>query len=299
MTLRLSGRPKYAIVLARCSHLTACRFLWSCPAATDVWGEATSPVRKWHIAYEDFSVLWRDLSTRLEAEQLDQIAVVLYQLWKRRNRWVFDNKFQSPSIIYKNATDELEVFKQVGLLQKQQVADTGMQNQERVRVLWEPAGANCYKFNFDAAFDKNNNTMGIGGVLRDSRGEAEIMLSAPRAHVPSVFHAECYALIRVMELCHDLRISNVIFEGDAKQVIDSINGQHVDCSWKGQLIEDIQFLLARQTTWRVRFVKREANHVAHAAAKYAKFLISEAVWMEEGPSEIMSFVLSDKECIPF
>ncbi|KAG6626752.1 hypothetical protein CIPAW_15G073500 [Carya illinoinensis] len=178
---------------------TVLHVLWSCPAATDVWGEAISPVKKWHIAYEDFSVLWRGLSTRLEAEQLDQIAVVLYQLWKRRNRWVFDNKFQSPSIIYKHATDELEVFKQVGLLQKQQVADTGMQNQERVRVLWEPAGANCYKFNFDATFDKNNNTMGIGGVLRDSRGEAEIMLSAPRAHVPSVFHAECYALIRVME----------------------------------------------------------------------------------------------------
>ncbi|XP_042974226.1 uncharacterized protein LOC122305733 [Carya illinoinensis] len=147
--------------------------------------------------------------------------------------WVFDKKFQSPSMLYKTATDDLEVFKQVGQMQKQQINETEVQLQARVKVLWELAVETFYKFNFDATYIQNDRIMGIGGVLRDHRGDAKMVLSAPKAHVPSAFHAECYALIQAMQLCHELRISNMIFEGDAKQVIDSINSNCVDCSWKG------------------------------------------------------------------
>ncbi|XP_042974685.1 uncharacterized protein LOC122306318 [Carya illinoinensis] len=127
-------------------------------------------------------------------------------------------------------TKEVENVLHVGQMQKQQINETEVQLQARVRVLWEPAVETFYKFNFDAAYIQNDRTMGIGGVLRDHRGDAEMVLSAPKAHVPSTFHAECYALIWVMQLCHELRISNVIFEGDAMQVTDSINSNCVDCS---------------------------------------------------------------------
>lgn len=41
-----------------------------------------------------------------------------------------------------------------------------------------------YKISFDAAYTSDNISIGIGIVLRDCRGDAEIVLSAPRLHVP-------------------------------------------------------------------------------------------------------------------
>ena len=45
------------------------------------------------------------------------------------------------------------------------------------------------------------------------------------------------------------------------------------------------------------FTKRDGNKAAHAATQLAKGLTSEAVWIEGGPWEVMSVILSDKDCI--
>lgn len=45
---------------------TILHVLWTCPTAVDVWGEFVSLVRKWHTAYENLFILWRDLLQRLE-----------------------------------------------------------------------------------------------------------------------------------------------------------------------------------------------------------------------------------------
>lgn len=84
----------------------------------DVWGEIVSPLKKWHTAYEDFTVLCIDLFKRLDGQQLDQIAAVFHKLWARMNRLVFDQKFQSPAVIYKSTLDDLDVFKEVVQFQK-------------------------------------------------------------------------------------------------------------------------------------------------------------------------------------
>lgn len=84
----------------------------------DVWGESVSPVRKWHSGYENFLVLWRDLFHRLENQQLGQIVDVMYKIWLRRNKWVFDQKFQSPVALYRTASDEMEVNKEVAQLER-------------------------------------------------------------------------------------------------------------------------------------------------------------------------------------
>lgn len=92
--------------------------LWTCPVEVDVYGQGVSPVRKWHTYYGDFTGLWRELLMRLDGQQLDQIAIVSHKLWVRRNRWVFEQKFQSPTALYLFALDDVEVFKVVGQSQK-------------------------------------------------------------------------------------------------------------------------------------------------------------------------------------
>lgn len=112
------------------------------------------------------------------------------------------------------------------------------------------------KVNFDAAFVSDDRSIGIGIVIRNCRGDAEVVLAAPRRYVSFVFHAECYALLRGLQLCHELGYHHVIFEGDGKQVIDSIYGVNVECSWNGQLVEDIPFILLRHSRWKLVFYQK-------------------------------------------
>lgn len=105
----------------------------------------------------------------------------------------------------------------------------------------------------------------------------------------------CFA--KAMQLYQELGFSHMVFEGDAKQVIDIITGKSVDCSWKGRLVEDIQFFMERQANWKVVFTKRGGNQVANVATQFARGLISESMWIEEGPYEVMASILRDKGCI--
>ncbi|XP_041009371.1 uncharacterized protein LOC121253427 [Juglans microcarpa x Juglans regia] len=173
---------------------TVLHVLWTCPVAVDVWGESVSHVRKWHTVYRDFILIWRDL-------------------------------FQSYT--HQSTLDDIAVYKEVAQVQKKQNTRNGVQMQTIGRTLWKPAEDPFFKLNFDPTFVSDENFMGIGIVLRDCRGDAEVVLAAPRRYVNSMFQTECYALLRGLQLCHELGFHHVIFEGDAKHVIDSIHGDMV------------------------------------------------------------------------
>ncbi|XP_035550016.1 uncharacterized protein LOC118349461 [Juglans regia] len=191
--------------------------LWNCSATMDVWGERESPLNKWCSGYKDFRLLWLDMVNRLDVVQLDRVAVILYKIWARRNYRPL------PQI---NAVE------------------------------WRPLADPFYKLNFDDAFDYEKRLMGIGIVVRNSRGEVLAVVSAPKSHVCSAFSTECYALLRSIKLCHELCLYQVVLEGDAKVVVDSFNGYNNNHSWQGLLIEDIQFFMKGQADWSLKFTKR-------------------------------------------
>lgn len=86
-----------------------------------------------------------------------------------------------------------------------------------------------YKANWDAAFDVKKNKMRIGIVIRDSRGEVIATLFNCEDHVTSQKIAEFNALRRALVLCAEIDIHAVVFEGDAKSIIEEINS--VEESW--------------------------------------------------------------------
>ncbi|XP_041003857.1 uncharacterized protein LOC121249200 [Juglans microcarpa x Juglans regia] len=134
-------------------------------------------------------------------------------------------------------------------------------------------------------------------MVRNFRGEAEIVVSAPRSYVCSAFTTECYALMRGTQLCQEMNMHQVLFEGDAKQVVDGVKGCNSDQSWKDQLIDDIQVLMSAQAGWDICFVRRDGNKATHMATKLGLHLESESVWIEDGPQEVMSVIQFDKSCI--
>ncbi|KAF5451398.1 hypothetical protein F2P56_026510 [Juglans regia] len=221
------------------------------------------------------------------------MAVILYKIWTRRNCFVFKNIFNSPLVLVKSALNDVEVFHESHL---RLTYDAASLPQQITEVEWRPPTDPFYKLNFDAAFDSEKRLMGIGIVVRNSRGEVLVVVSAPKSHICSAFSAKCYALLRSIKLCQELCLYQVVFEGDAKAIVDSVNGYNNSHSWQGLLIDDIQFLIKGHADWNLIFTKRTGNKAAHIAAKLGMYLDSESVWIEEGPLEVLSVTLLEKPC---
>ena len=79
-----------------------------------------------------------------------------------------------------------------------------------------------YKINSDAAVFRSTNSAGVGGVVRNWRGELEGVLSAPIPLAHSVANMEALACRRAVEFATELRLQRVIFEGDSTIVINAI-----------------------------------------------------------------------------
>ncbi|KAF5481456.1 hypothetical protein F2P56_002104 [Juglans regia] len=211
---------------------------------------------------------------RLDVVQLDQVTVILYKIWARRNCFVFKNIFNSPLVLVKSALNDVEVLHESHL---RLTYDAARLPQQITEVEWRPPADPFYKLHFDAAFDSEKRLMGIGILVRNSRGEMLAVVSAPKSHICPAFSAECYALLRSIKLCQELCLYQVVLEGDAKAVVDSVNGYNNSHSWQGLLIDDIQFLIKGHADWNLIFTKRTRNKAAHNATKLGMYLDSESM----------------------
>ncbi|XP_041004152.1 uncharacterized protein LOC121249517 [Juglans microcarpa x Juglans regia] len=164
-------------------------------------------------------------------------------------------------------------------------------------VKWMPPIADFTKVNFDAAIDQAEKKMGIGVVGRNFKGELLFSVYAVKMFIGPVDLAEANALWRAMEICSDLNIQQVQFEGDAPKVITDICKKGATSSWLGQQVDEIKSLLQQMPDWDVKFVYREGNSVAHELVRRALHMSDEVIWMEEGPSDLMYLIDKEKPCI--
>ncbi|XP_042947096.1 uncharacterized protein LOC122280136 [Carya illinoinensis] len=233
------------------------------------------------------------MGTKLKQEELELAATVIHSIWLRRNEMVFNGNFQSPNAVIAKAQADYSVYREVqegvpGAATRIHISDS--------KQVWNPPVWPWYKANFDAGFNRDKGRMGIGVVVRDSKGALIGSLVAPKRNVTSTFQAECHALHRAMVFCTELGLMHVCFEGDAKAVADAVNSETEDNSWDGQLIEDIRQLKAAYPVWKLVFVRRSVNASAHVAAKLAVNSSCESVWLEDGPSEVRRSTMDELVC---
>jgi hypothetical protein len=72
-----------------------------------------------------------------------------------------------------------------------------------------------------------------------------------------------------MQAAYNRNMDNVIFESDAQVVTGVVHANHVGRSLFSALISSIKNLLLVKPNFEVKFVKRQANLVAHKLARAA------------------------------
>ena len=106
----------------------------------------------------------------------------------------------------------------------------------------------------------------MGAVVRNHVGEVLVVQSRILEGRLSPLAAEAWAGGQALRLGKELGLTSIILEGDAKLVVDVVNGEGASWSSIGHLMEDMNILLHDFPNWRVAAVRQSANNAAHGVA---------------------------------
>jgi ribonuclease HI len=126
-----------------------------------------------------------------------------------------------------------------------------------------------YKCNIDAAFHQAINKTSIGWCLRDHLGRFILAETTWMVGSCSIVEGESIALLEALKVMRQRGISQVIFETDSKSVVDAIHHFHGGSSEFSVIISNINNILSCNTNFMVKFIRRQANMVAHTLARAA------------------------------
>lgn len=59
--------------------------LWSCPTPSDVWGDDSSPLKKWKTKETDLLELWDKCVNVWKKDELEWAAMIMRKFWIRWN----------------------------------------------------------------------------------------------------------------------------------------------------------------------------------------------------------------------
>ena len=134
------------------------------------------------------------------------------------------------------------------------------------RVIWKPPPWPRHKVNFDGAVFREDNSVGVGVVIRDERG---LLVAAMTDKVPLPYSAsavEVLAAIKALRFAGDIGLESFILEGDSKFTIDALAGDNLELAEFGNLIEEAKWLSSQFSDVSFSHVKRQGNFAAHNSA---------------------------------
>ncbi|KAF5447893.1 hypothetical protein F2P56_033410 [Juglans regia] len=162
------------------------------------------------------------------------MVLIMKNIWHRRNKFVFEKKFLSPAQVVQLSIAGHEDYKEAR--RKGEGGPKAGGDDRRVLRRRRPEGRSL-KANFDAALNETLYLTGVGIVIRHHNGELVAAKCANRRYSSSSFAAESMTLWEAMEMCKELGLWDVYFEGDAKEVIESVKREGENDSRHGQIIE--------------------------------------------------------------
>lgn len=87
-----------------------------------------------------------------------------------------------------------------------------------------------------------------------------------------------------MKLCCEWGYDQVDFEGDTQVVFITVNALEENSAWYGALIEDAKALLQQNPLWKLSFIHKKGNQVAHEMEKIGlESILLERLWFYDFP----------------
>ncbi|XP_024630414.1 uncharacterized protein [Medicago truncatula] len=121
--------------------------------------------------------------------------------------------------------------------------------------------------NVDASFHRASDKTGIGCCVRNNAGIFVSALTSWTRPELSPHEGETLGLWQAMSWAFSSGFQNVIFETDSKMLVDAVHSDSAGIPKFYVIVSKIRGLLALHYNFEVKFVRRQANMVAHTLAK--------------------------------
>ncbi|CAJ2636477.1 unnamed protein product [Trifolium pratense] len=247
--------------------------LFSCTRSIQCWQQAglwahigTGLVANNNIAENLFSILHR-----LNKDQQELFCVLVWSIWKRRNNKVWENVTDSDQTVVERAKHLITSWRNA-----QQIRQSANITQPSPQqTVWTKPRHGRYKCNVDASFSLDRNKVGIGMCLRDDHGRFVTARTEWIEPIVDVEIGEVIGLLHALKWVEEMQIYDTDFEMDCKKIVDSLYGKRTYLSDLGAILNDCRNILASNlVNSDVKFIRRQANEVAHRLAGAATSLAS-------------------------
>ncbi|GAU11220.1 hypothetical protein TSUD_342100 [Trifolium subterraneum] len=136
-------------------------------------------------------------------------------------------------------------------------------------VKWEKPALDRVKCNVDVAFVSGFGRTSVRLCFRDNSGHFMAGMTQWQQTVISSVEGEAWALLLAMKEARHRGLDRVQFESDSKILIEAIHMQRRGNSEFLSIVHDILSLMSSFINFEVKFVRRQANLVAHTLARAA------------------------------
>jgi ribonuclease HI len=260
--------------------------LWSCPAAKDVWGACGPKIQKMNSSYSDFKAVFTEIMGRCNTEETELCAVIAKGIWTRQNGVVFGEDLIHPDVLIREASNSLQQFR---LTKEYKDLESNLERRME-NEKWKSPPTGMYKVNWDIAIDANMKRMGLGIIIRDEKRRVAAALSKTLESFQEPTFGEAMGARGAIEFSRELGFSEIVLEGDSKQVIAALLSKERSWCKFGHIIGDTLVVLQSFKRWEAGHARRTVNGAAHGLAKAAIKDPGDRIWIKEIPSIIYDIV---------
>ncbi|XP_058783149.1 uncharacterized protein LOC131657807 [Vicia villosa] len=203
-------------------------------------------------SFQDVKSVIFDICCKEDNKLAGRVAVMIENLWKNRNDWVWNNEKEEATKL-----GWLALHKWQEWFSAQQ-----FRHSERVEenlLQWHPPSSGSFKCNVDAGFNRRLGTTNRGWCIRDDHGDFVVAGAAWDGGTLSTLEAEALALKEAIHGVSTLHLGHVLFESDSQVVVKSLRSTACGNSEFNCIISAIKLLLLDFPHFEVKFVKRQAN----------------------------------------
>ncbi|XP_058783590.1 uncharacterized protein LOC131658296 [Vicia villosa] len=203
-----------------------------------------------------------DICSKEDKYLAGRVAVMIEGLWKNRNDWVWHNEKEEATRLGWMALHKWQEW-----FSAQQVHHTDGNHENLLH--WNKPSSGFFKCNVDAGFNRQVGTTNRGWCLRDDHGDFIIAGTAWDRGTLSILEVEALVLKEAIHGVINQHLDYVLFESDSQLVVQSLRSNAHGTSEFNLIISSIKLLLLDFPHFEVKFVKRQANLVAHTLVKAA------------------------------
>ncbi|CAN1782702.1 Putative ribonuclease H protein At1g65750 [Linum perenne] len=258
----------------------------SCEVSEDCWKAVHlwEDVRRLLNEFNEFCLTHEVLRTWDEQKKETWITV-LWSLWYERNQRTWKNEARTARLIVDGGINIIAEWKAVraGSLTRNNVP----RSESAGCNSWHPPPSDAVKCNVDAGFRTNDATWGWGAVLRSHSGSLIAYRTGWERGRPSVKEGEAWGLLDALRWVEELGMDRVIFEVDSQVVAAAVMGHDANATEFGAIITGCRRILQTNPGFRVCFVRRNRNAVAHELARRSFSFTSPSIgyvtptWLED------------------